>query len=137
MRGCLLLIVAAALVLHAAEPKTETIEGRLSIQPGAPATLVTADHRTIELDGDKPTRLVLHDTRIDGMHVHATGHFTAVGRFLIDPQHKRALTVHKDDGEKMITYWCDVCGIRSYTPGPCVCCQAETELDLRPIDDIR
>jgi len=30
-----------------------------------------------------------------------------------------------------------VCGIRAYTPGPCVCCQAETELDLRDPDNIR
>jgi hypothetical protein len=137
MRGCLLLILSGALALCAAEPKTETIEGKLTVRPGAAAVIETANHKTIELDGDSPTRKVLHDTRINGMEVHATGHFTAPGKFLVDPQHKRALVVHKDGANKMITYWCEVCGIRSYTPGPCVCCQADTELDLRPLDDIR
>jgi hypothetical protein len=36
----------------------------------------------------------------------------------------------------MITYWCDVCSIRAYTPGPCVCCQQETTLDLRDPDKL-
>src|ERR1019366_1149455 len=38
---------------------------------------------------------------------------------------------------KMIAYWCDVCYIRAYAPGPCVCCQKDTDLDLRELDDIR
>jgi hypothetical protein len=31
---------------------------------------------------------------------------------------------------KLVSYWCDICTIRSYTPGPCVCCQKDTTLDL-------
>ena len=135
MRGWLILILAA--VLSAAAPKTETIEGTLIVREGKPAALETADHRTIELDGDTPTRKVLHDHRIHGMPVQATGHYTAPGKFLIDPQHKRALLVKKDGAAKMITYWCEVCGIRAYAPGPCVCCQADTELELRNLDEIR
>ena len=34
----------------------------------------------------------------------------------------------------MVTYWCEVCAIRSYTPGLCVCCRDETTLDLRDPD---
>src|SRR5215472_12260113 len=96
MRSCLFLIVAGAMLLSAAEPKTETIEGKLTIRVGAAATLETADHKVIELDGDTPTRKVLHDERISGMEAHATGHFTAAGKFLVDPQFKRALLVRKD-----------------------------------------
>ena len=135
MRGCLILIVVA--VLSAAAPKTETIEGTLIVRAGKSPALETPDHRTIELDGDAPTRKVLHDERIHGMTAQATGHFTAPQKFLIDPQHKRALVVKKHGVAKMITYWCPVCGIRAYTPGPCVCCQDETELDLRNLDEIR
>ena len=40
-------------------------------------------------------------------------------------------------GRKMITYWCDVCFIRAYAPGPCVCCPRETTLELRNPDEIR
>jgi hypothetical protein len=135
MRGCLILILAA--VLCAAAPKTETIEGALIVRAGKAPAIETADHRTIELDGDAPTRKVLHDERINGMTAQATGHFTSPGKFQVDPQYKRALLIKKDGGLKMITYWCEVCGIRAYTPGPCVCCQGETELDLRNLDDIR
>ncbi len=141
MRGCLLALLAGAFILSAAEPatgpKTETIEGKLVIHAGAPATLELATHQTVQLDGDTPTRKVLHDERISGMEAQATGHFTAPGKFLVDPQYKRALLVRQGGKLKMITYWCDVCGIRAYTPGPCVCCQKETALDLRDPDDIR
>src|SRR5262249_32858970 len=116
MRSCLFLLVAGGMLLCAAEPKTETIEGKLTIRLGGPARLETADHKVIELDGDTPTRKVLHDERINGMEAHATGHFTASGKFLVDPQFKRALLVRKDGHLKMITYWCEVCGIRAYTP---------------------
>ncbi|MBS1855735.1 MAG: hypothetical protein JST11_10245 [Acidobacteria bacterium] len=137
MRRCLLLVLAGALAFAASEPKTQTIEGKLTIHPDAPATLETPEHQVITLDGDTPTRKVLHDERISGMDAQATGHFTAPGKFLVDPQYKRALLVRKDGKLKMVTYWCDVCGIRAYTPGPCVCCQKETDLDLRDPDDIR
>ena len=136
MRSCLLLLPACVLLLSAAEPKTETIEGTLTVSAGEAPVLNTGSLR-VQLDGDAPTRKVLHDPRIDGFRARATGHFTAPGRFLVDPQYKRALLVYQGEKLKMITYWCEVCGIRAYTPGPCVCCQADTELDLRDPDDIR
>jgi len=42
--------------------------------------------------------------------------------------------VRQDGKLKLVTYWCDICAIRAYTPGPCVCCQRETTLDLRDPD---
>jgi hypothetical protein len=136
MRLFLCLLAFAAITLSAAE-KSETIEGKLIVRGGSLSVLETADHKQIELDGDTETRKVLRDQRLNGMDIHATGHFTAPGKFQLDPQHKRALTVHQHEKEQMITYWCEVCGIRAYSPGPCVCCQAETELQLRDLDNIR
>jgi hypothetical protein len=136
MRLFLCLLAFAAITLSAAE-KTETIEGKLIVRAGSPSVLETTDHKQVELDGDTETRKVLRDQRLNGMDIHATGHFTAPGKFQLDPQHKRALTVHQHEKEQMITYWCEVCGIRAYSPGPCVCCQAETELQLRDLDNIR
>jgi predicted RNA-binding protein with PUA domain len=43
----------------------------------------------------------------------------------------------RDGRLKMVTYWCDICSIRTYIPGPCMCCQKYTDLDLRMPDDIR
>ena len=67
----------------------------------------------------------------NGFEAQAKGQFTAPDRFVVAPSHTHPLLVHAKDGHlKLVSYWCDVCTIRSYTPGPCVCCQKETTLDL-------
>jgi len=109
MTRCLCLLALASALASAADLSPETLRGKL----------------------------ILHDERVDGFQMEARGHFTAPDRFTIDPQHTRALLVRDHGRLKMITYWCDVCGIRAYTPGPCVCCQKETTLDLRDPDDIQ
>jgi hypothetical protein len=53
------------------------------------------------------------------------------------PKPATAMFVHKDGRVKAIAYWCDVCWIRTYTPGPCWRCQKETLLDLRDPDEDR
>ena len=138
MRVCLCLLALAAFFLHAATPpKNETVHGKLVVRSGEAPVIETAEHKRILLDGDQPTRKVLHDPRVNGFEVEARGHFTAPDKFQIDPQHTRALVVLQGGKPKMITYWCDVCYIRAYAPGPCVCCQKDTDLDLRDLDDIR
>jgi hypothetical protein len=138
MRVCLCLLALAAFSLHAATPpKNEILHGKLVVHSGEAPVIETAEHKRIVLDGDQPTRKVLHDPRVNGFEVEAHGHFTAPDKFQIDPQHTRALVVLEGGKPKMITYWCDVCYIRAYAPGPCVCCQKDTDLDLRDLDDIR
>ena len=132
------MLAVAAVCLHAATaPKSEAVRGKLIVGSGEAPVVETADHKRIALDGDAPTRKVLHDPRVNGFEVEARGHFTAPDKFLIDPQHTRALLVRDGGKLKMITYWCDVCYIRAYAPGPCVCCQKDTDLDLRDLGDIR
>jgi len=58
-----------------------------------------------------------------------------VGHFEVDPIHTRAMFVHKDGKRLTISYWCEVCYIRTYTPGTCVCCQKYTDLDLKDADE--
>lgn len=138
MRACLGLVLLAVLSLHAATaPKSETVRGKLVVHSGEAPVLETAEHQRVALDGDTPTRKVLHDPRVNGFEVEAHGHFTASGQFLIDGQHTRPLLVRDGGKLKMITYWCDVCYIRAYAPGPCVCCQKDTDLELRDLDEIR
>jgi len=129
MRGCLILFAAAVCAFAASSDKTETLEGKLVLSPGQPPVIATAGDKQVQLDGDASTRKILGDQRLNGFEVQAKGHFAA-GKFLIDPIHTTALLVRKDGHLKMITYWCDVCSIRAYTPGLCVCCQKETTLDL-------
>jgi hypothetical protein len=117
--------------------QSETIRGKLIVRDGKPAVIETPEHKQIAVDGDTPTHKVLNDKRANGFDVEARGHFTAPDRFLVDGQHTHALLVHKDGKTQMITYWCDVCSIRAYAPGPCVCCQRETTLELRDPADIQ
>ena len=96
--------------------------------------MTTAGHLTVVLDGDEPTSKVLADPRLNGFSIEARGHFTSADRFLLDPSHLRSLMVLQDGKLKLITYFCGVCNIRAYIPGPCACCQRETVLELRDPD---
>ncbi|HUI56054.1 MAG TPA: hypothetical protein VLY04_13855 [Bryobacteraceae bacterium] len=134
VRYCLCSFVIAVISLFAAELPSETLRGKIRIHEGKPAAVETADHKLVVLDGDESTKKILNDERLNGFQVEARGRFTAEGKFLIDPIHTRALLVRQDGRLKMITYFCEVCNIRAYTPGNCVCCQRETTLDLRDPD---
>jgi hypothetical protein len=139
MRSCLVLFALAGFALAGlapadALPQSETLRGTLHVPDSGPATVATADHRAVALDGDEPTRRVLADRRLNGFSIEAKGHFTSADRFLLDPSHLRSLLVRQDGKLKLITYFCDVCNIRAYIPGPCACCQRETVLELRDPD---
>jgi hypothetical protein len=118
-----------------AAKQQETLRGRLTRTPNDQPALETPQHETIALDGDESTLSVLNDERLRGMDLELIGHFTSPRRFLVDPFHTRAMFVHKDGKRLIITYWCNVCYLRTYTPGKCWCCQKYTDLDLRENDD--
>jgi hypothetical protein len=127
MRLCLCLVALAALCFA---DESATVRGKLVVREGKPTAIETPDRKVVQLDGDDATHKVLADPRLNGFEVEAKGKFTAPGRFLIDPIHTHSLLVNRGGHLKLVSYWCDVCTIRAYTPGPCVCCQKETTLDL-------
>ena len=112
-------------------PKTESVKGKLTQHKDSPSTLQTHDGKTITLTGDDDTQKVLHDPRLDGVTLEALGHATGPGQFAIGPIYEKNMFVLKDGKRQRITYWCDICAIRTYAPGVCVCCQKWTDLDLR------
>jgi len=124
-------LLAGAVLWAADTPGGATVSGKLILRPGSPAVVETADRRQITLEGDASTSKVLADQRLNGYEVEARGRFTAPDHFLIDPFHTHGLMARQDGKLKLITYYCSVCNIRAYTPGPCVCCQRETTLELR------
>jgi hypothetical protein len=128
-----LAVLLIGLACLAESPKT-TIRGKLTQQESKPPVMETAGHKLISLDGDEQTKAVLKDKRLAGADLEAIGHFSAPDLFVVDPIHTRALWVHKNGKKLLITYWCDVCSIRTYSPGLCWCCQQETHLDLREPD---
>lgn len=126
--GLFTISVCAALSLSAAPDSV--LRGKLVQQTGKPPVLETGDHRMIALTGDDPTRKVLDDHRIGGMELEVKGHFVNAGQFALDRIESHSMVAFKDGKRYRVTYYCDVCAIRSYTPGLCVCCQQETRLDL-------
>jgi hypothetical protein len=135
MRVCLCILALAISLGAAPSPPAETLRGRLVIAAGHTPALVTADGTEVKLDGDPDTRKILDDPRLSGFEVDARGHFTSSDRFAIDPIHTRAILVHRDGKLMLITYFCELCNIRAWTPGPCACCQRETTLELRDPDE--
>jgi hypothetical protein len=132
MRFCLCFLALAAGLIYAApaKPGNATLSGRLVVTEGKPAVVQTADNKRVVLDGDDSTRQILQDKRLNGFKVEARGRYTSPDHFLIDPIYTHGIMVRKDGHLKLISYYCDTCNIRAWTPGPCVCCQRETRLDL-------
>jgi len=105
---------------------SRTIRGKLRV----PGVLVTPEG-DVKLEGDRQTTLVLTDKRLDGKEFEVVGEPLPGKSFRVDPIHTKALKVQQNGKPLLVTYWCEVCSIRTYAPGPCMCCQADTELDLR------
>lgn len=123
--------------LYAADPHEHAagiLRGKLSVTPGKPLVLETPEHKLVTLEGDDTSGKVLADPRLNGFEIEAHGRFTAPDHFVLNPSHTHSMLVRKDGKLKLVSYWCDICSIRAYTPGPCVCCQRETELELRDPD---
>jgi hypothetical protein len=109
-----------------------SIHGTLRSSSGQ-AALELNDQHLIYLTGDDATTAVLKDQRLWGADFEVVGHLIAgdPGHFEIDGIYKSALFVHRGAKRLSISYWCDTCSIRTYSPGNCVCCQNYTQLDLR------
>ena len=88
------------------------------------------DGSRIKLTADDPTMLVLKDKRLANADFEALGERLSPAEFRINPIHTRNLFAYQDGRRLMVTYWCDVCYIRTYSPGVCWCCQDDTRLDL-------
>jgi len=138
-RVILSLLAAFTVVCFADSPKapeasSAAVRGKLIQRENQTPAIETADHKLIVLAGDESTEHVLHDKRLAGLELEAKGHFKSADRFQVDPFYTRALYVIKDGKRLMVTYWCEICSIRQYEPGPCWCCQRETKLDLHEPD---
>jgi hypothetical protein len=117
-----------SLPLAAADTR-QSIRGKL-VNASEPF-LLTEDGRRIAVDGDEEVRLVLRDKRLSGADFEVMGELLPEQRFTAAPIHTRPLFVHKEGKRFHVTYWCDVCAIRTNSPGICWCCREDTALDLR------
>ena len=146
--SCLsLVLVFASSTLSAAEPaakfQLETLRGKVVFLAEAlqrrtgVASVVESQDRILALETqageliplleDPRGRAFRSDERLRKMEVELlVRHYTAT------PVRQIIRVSEIADGSRYeIDYWCDVCSIRSYSPGLCWCCQQETTLDLR------
>jgi hypothetical protein len=132
-RSFLMIFPVSAVLLRAAE---NTARGKLTKSPTGDPALRESNGEFILLSGDEDTVGVLKDERLAGADFEVVGQTSTAGKFEVNPIHKRALFAYKDGKRLMVTYWCDVCAIRTYTPGICWCCRQETALDLIEPDKV-
>ncbi len=119
--------------IWAGDSRPVALRGRLLASD--PPSVETADGRRVPVDGDEQVRGVLRDKRVIGSEFEVIGRLDADGVFRAAPIHENPLFVHRGGQRLYVTYWCDICAIRTRTPDLCWCCREETELDLRDRKD--
>ena len=112
----------------------DSVLGILEQSSGDHPVLRTPSGERVLIEGDEDTLKVLRDQRLAGREIEILGTRLNRSRFRAGPFYQTNILVLKHGKKYLVTNWCDVCSIRSYTPGECVCCQQETQLDLRPLD---
>ena len=110
-------------------PASSEIRGKLIQPANGPVSLDTGSTR-IEIRADKDSDSILHDHRLAQLDIALHGHAIDAAHFQLDPFFLKPIYAMKDGKEMLVTYYCDVCSIRYYTPGRCSCCQEETRVDL-------
>lgn len=116
----------------AAQPTRTAVRGILQREPKH--ALKTPDGKLVTLQGESDALAVLTDPRVIGLDFEAEGAFDGPV-FEIAPMHTSPLYIYKAGQRLLVTYWCDVCAIRTYSPGSCWCCQEDTAFDPRDRKD--
>ncbi len=83
----------------------------------------------ITLEGDAEVSKVLDDERLLDADFEVSGEAAGEDKFQIEGIHTKPLWVYQRGERLGVSYWCDICYIRTYSPGQCWCCQEETRLD--------
>ncbi|MBN9660652.1 MAG: hypothetical protein J0H49_20850 [Acidobacteria bacterium] len=129
-RGLLLATTLLPFRMMAAE-QSIPLRGRLRQGEDSKPGIITREGKSIDVSGDAATLGVLRDQRLKDADFEAMGHFTGPAQFEADPIYKKALFAWSGGKRLMVTYWCEICSIRAWTPGNCQCCQRPMKLDLR------
>jgi hypothetical protein len=91
--------------------------------------LLGEDGKTYELVVEADNYHTLYDTKLADRLWELVGYPLEGGRFDV-----RQMFTIVDGVRHKVQYYCDVCHIVSYRPGPCMCCQKEVELQ-EPVYD--
>jgi hypothetical protein len=132
----------------AAEYTTEKLRGKVVWLEDAlkrrfgVATEPDADQTSVVLEtADGSLVPILPDTR--GRAFAVDGRLRDTELVLLARRYKKAPMIQvirvmrpTDKGLLEVDYWCDICAIPMYILKPCECCQGETRLRERPMDEV-
>jgi len=107
-----------------------SVRGKLVQTEGKDPTVRVASGE-VQIEADEDTWKVLRDERLKGSEIELEGREVAPGKFAVNGTHTHPVYVVKNGKRLYVTYWCDVCYIRTFVPGECWCCHKYTDLDLR------
>ena len=131
--ACWAMVVALWPVPDGLGASTELLRGHVETgadpnpQENAPLTFLTTKGKRVRVAGDLFSNAQLRDPGLTGREWELEGEFGPEGHFEI----LRLFTIRQGKRHR-VTYWCEICYIRSHEPGRCMCCQAETELEEIP-----
>jgi len=116
--------VGALMLAVAALASAEAIRGTL-VAPvaGEELQLALSGGGTVELELDEGLELTMRDPQLAKRLWELRGQHQDGGRFAVE----KIFTV-KDGELHRVTYYCEICHITTHEPGPCMCCQGDTDL---------
>ena len=116
--------VGALMLAVAALASAEAIRGTL-VAPvaGEELQLALSGGGLVELELDEGLELTMRDPQLAKRLWELRGQHQDGGRFAV----QKIFTV-KDGELHRVTYYCEICHITTHEPGPCMCCQGDTDL---------
>ncbi len=109
--------------------KDETLNLSFPCPPGSELVFRTEDGRRFSLSEKDPRKAIFEDGRVRNELLRITARQDEEGRLAL-------LLVHTLKNGRMYLphYFCQVCNITAFAPGPCWCCQAEFEFREKEIE---
>ena len=121
-------VVVAVLLALSAVASAEAIRGTLvAPDAGKGLQLVLTGGATVDLVLDEGLELTMRDPQLAKRRWELRGQHQEGGRFAVE----KIFTV-KDGELHRVTYYCEICHITTHEPGPCMCCQGDTDLRELP-----
>jgi hypothetical protein len=122
-------VMGTAVAVMGFDSPGTVLRGHLRQNGAQPPAIETSGHQHVALQGDEPTMLVLNDERLKDADIEVVGRFLSPEKFELNKIHVPSIFLYRNGKRLQVSYWCDVCYIRTSSPGKCWCCQKQTDLD--------
>lgn len=121
-------LVGALLLAVSAGASAEVVRGSLvAPEAGKGLQLALTGGGTVDLELDEGLELTMRDPQLAKRLWELRGQLHEGGRFAVE----KIFTVKEGELHR-VTYYCEICHITTHEPGPCMCCQGDTDLRELP-----